>query len=182
MGLRTVMAFRPAETGRHLITETGVDPWLRWKEARLAAWKSARPLAALLAVAALFLLGRAASRRPEPWIAAALGTLWIAFAVELTSYYYAFLIVPALLWTEKRAAGIALLALAAFSQLVSFGPSLGMPAGLDEQYTLISFASLLVFAGLLIGFGQDPPLQQSASTSGAPSGTPPSAARPSAWP
>jgi len=154
MGLRTVVAYRPAEAGRHLITETGVDPWLRWKEARLAAWKQARPLAAVLAVAALFLLGRAASRRPEPWIAAALGTLWIAFAVELTSYYYAFLIVPALLWTEKRAAAIALLALAAFSQLVSLGPLLGLPAWLDEQYTLISFASLLVFGGILAAFGR----------------------------
>jgi hypothetical protein len=180
MGLRTVVAYRPAEAGRHLINESGADPWLRWKEARLAAWKQARPLAALLAVAALFLLGRAARRRPEPWIAAALGTLWIAFAVELTSYYYAFLIVPALLWTEKRAAGIALLALAAFSQLVSLGPFLGMPAWLDEQYTLISFASLLVFAGLLAAFGQEPPIQQRSSTSGAPSETRPSAARPSA--
>jgi len=180
MGLRTVMAYRPAEAGRLLITETGVDPWLRWKEARLAAWKQARPLAALLAVAALFLLGRAARRRPEPWIAAALGTLWIAFAVELTSYYYAFLIVPALLWTEKRAAGIALLALAAFSQLVSLGPLLGLPAWLDEQYTLISLASVLVFAGLLAAFGQDPPMKQSAFTSGTPSETPPSAAKPPA--
>lgn len=164
MGLRTVMSYRPAETGRHLITETGVDPWLRWKEARLAAWRQARPLAALVAVAALFLLGRAASRQPEPWIAAALGTLWIAFAVELTSYYYAFLIVPALLWTEKRAAGIALLALAAFSQLVSLGPLLGLPAWLDEQYTLISLASVLVFAGLLAAFGREAP----GITSGAP--------------
>lgn len=178
MGLRTVVAYRPAEVGRHLINETGFDPWLRWKEARLAAWRQARPLAALLAVAALFLLGRAASRQPEPWVAAALGTLWIAFAVELTSYYYAFLIVPALLWTEKRAAGIALLALAAFSQLVSFGPLLGLPAWLDEQYTLISLASLLVFAGLLAAFGRKAP----ATTSGARAGTRSSAARPSARP
>jgi hypothetical protein len=164
MGLRTVMAYRPAEAGRTLFNETGGDPWLRWKEARLAAWRQARPLAALLAVAALFLLGRAARRRPEPWIAAALGTLWIAFAVELTSYYYAFLIVPALLWTEKRAAGIALLALAAFSQLVSFGPLLGLPAWLDEQYTLISLASLLVFAGLLAAFGHDSPVKAAADS------------------
>ncbi len=154
MGLRTVVDYRPSEVGRLLIAENGADPWLPWKEARLAAWKQARPLAALLAAAALFLLGRAAIRRPEPWIAAALGTLWIAFAVELTSYYYAFILVPALLWTEKRAAGIALLALAAFSQLVSFGPFLGLPAWRDEQYTLISLATLAVFAGILIAFSR----------------------------
>ena len=153
MGLRTVMAYRPAETGRRLIT-TDTDPWLRWKEARLTAWQQARPLAVLLAAAALFLLGRAASRHPAPWIAAALGTLWIPFAVELTSYYYAFIAVPALLWLEKRAAGIALLALAAFSQWVSLGPFPGMPAWRDEQYTLISLATLLVFGGILLTFGR----------------------------
>ena len=152
MGLRTVVAYRPSEVGRRLIAESGTDPWLRWKEARLAAWHQARPLAALLAAAALFLLGRAALRRPEPWIAAALGTLWIAFAVELTSYYYAFLLVTALLWTEKKAAGIALLILAAFSQLVSLGPFLGLPTWRDEQYTLISLATLLVFGGILASF------------------------------
>ena len=91
-------------------------------------------------------------RRPEPWIAAALGALWIAFAVELTSYYYAFILVPALLWTEKRVVGISLLALAAFSQLVSLGPLLGLPTWRDEQYTLISLATLAVFAGILVAF------------------------------
>lgn len=156
MGLRTVMAWRPSEIGRHLFDETAADPWRRWKEARLAAWRQVRPLAVLLAGAALVLLGRAARRRPEPWIAAALGTLWIAFAVELTSYYYAFLLVPALLWVEKRSAGIALLALAAFSQLVSLGPFLGMPTWRDEQYTLISLATVLVFGGILIAFGRGP--------------------------
>lgn len=152
MGLRTVLAYRPAEVGR-LIPSSGDDPWLRWKEARLAAWRQARPLAALLGLAALALLGRAALRQPEPWIAVALGALWIPFAVELTSYYYAFLIVPALLWSERRAVGIALLALSAFSQLVSFGPLFGLPSWRDEQYTLISLASLLVFGGVLVAFG-----------------------------
>lgn len=151
MGLRTVVAYRPAEVGRRLIT-TETDPWLRWKEARLAAWEEARPLALLLAAAALLALGRAASRHPEPWIAAALGTLFIPFAVELTSYYYAFILVPALLWLEKRAAALALLALAAFSQLVSLGPWAGMPAWRDEQYTLISLATLVVFGGILLLF------------------------------
>lgn len=153
LGLRTVVAWRPAEVGRRLMT-TETDPWLRWKEARLAAWHRSWPLAALVAAVALVLLGRAASRRPEPWIAAALGTLWIAFAVELTSYYYAFLIVPALLWVEKRWVGIVLLALCAFSQCVSLGPFLGMPTWRDEQYTLISLVTLLISAGILVAFGR----------------------------
>ncbi len=156
MGLRTVVTYRPAEVGRHLVDETAADPWLRWKEARLAAWHEARLLAALLAAAALVLLGRAARSRPEPWIAAALGTLWIAFAVDLTSYYYAFILIPALLWVEERWVGIALLALAAFSELVSL-PVLGMPDWRDEQYTLISLATLLIFTGILVAFGRAAP-------------------------
>jgi hypothetical protein len=32
MGLRTVMAWRPAEVGRRLIEESGGDPWRRWKD------------------------------------------------------------------------------------------------------------------------------------------------------
>jgi hypothetical protein len=152
MGLRTVVDWRPGEVGRLLVDETAADPWLRWKEARLAAWRRMWPLAASLAAAALILVGRAARRRPEPWIAAALGALWIVFAVELTSYYYAFLLVPALLWVEKRSAGIALLALAAFSQLVSLGPFLRMPTWRDEQYTLISLAMVLVCGGIFAVF------------------------------
>jgi hypothetical protein len=157
MGLKTVVSYRPSEVGRHLVGEApagAADPWLRWKEARLAAWREARPAALAFAAAVLALLGMAALRRPEPWIAAALGVLFIPFAVELTSYYYAFLLVPALLWLEKRSAGIALLALAAFSQLVSLGPFLGLPAWRDEQYTLISLATLAVCGGILLSFAR----------------------------
>jgi hypothetical protein len=153
MGLRMVLTWKPAEAGRHLVDPFDVDPWLRWREARLAAWREVRPVAVILAAAALVLLGRAARRRPEPWIAAALGTLWIAFAVDLTSYYYAFILVPALLWVEKRSVGIALLALAAFSELASL-PLLIMPDWRDEQYTLISCATVLVFSGILVAFGR----------------------------
>jgi len=153
MGLRTVAAYRPSEVGRHLVRDQDPDPWLRWKEARLAAWREARPFAFLVVLGALWLIGRAALRHPEPWIVAALGTIWIAFAVELTSYYYAFVIVPALLWTARRSVGIPLLALSAFSTLVSFGPSFGLPGWRDEQFTLIAFACLLVFGGILVTFG-----------------------------
>jgi len=153
MGLRTVLDWRPTEVGRLLVDETAADPWLRWKEARLAAWRQMWPVAGVLALAALVLLGRAARRWPEPWIVAALGALWIAFAVELTSYYYAFLLIPALLWVEKRSAAIALLALAAFSQLVGLAPMLGLSTWRDEQYTLISLATVLVFGGILAAFG-----------------------------
>jgi hypothetical protein len=157
MGLRMVLTFRADEVGRKLVDDRAAEPWRAWKEARLRAWKGARMLAAFLALAFVALLARATRRQPEPWIAAALGTLFIAFAADLTSYYYAFIFVPALLWTRRRMVGPLLLALCAFSTFVSLAPLPGMPTWRDEQYTLISFATLLAFVAILVAFAKRPP-------------------------
>ncbi|MBP9143141.1 MAG: hypothetical protein KBF21_15345 [Thermoanaerobaculia bacterium] len=160
MGLRTVVSFRPAEVGRELHSESAPEPWERWKEARLAAWGRSRALAAGIALAALLAVALGAIRHRELWIGAALGVAFIPFAVELTSYYYAFLVVPALLWTARREAGIALLLLGAFGLFVSLAPLAGMPTWRDEQYTLISLATLLTLLFVLLRFAFAKPLFQ----------------------
>ena len=160
MGLRTVVSFRPAEVGRELHSESAPEPWERWKEARLAAWGRSRPLAAGIALAALLAVALGAIRHRELWIGAALGVAFIPFAVELTSYYYALLVVPALLWTARREAGIALLLLGAFGLFVSLAPLAGMPTWRDEQYTLISLATLLTLLFVLLRFAFAKPLFQ----------------------
>lgn len=152
MGLRTVVSFRPAEIGRRLHSESAPEPWARWKEARLAAWARSRGVAAAIALAVLGLVAAGAVRHRELWIGAALGAAFIPFAVELTSYYYAFLIVPALLWTVRREAGIALVLLGAFGLFVSLAPFAGMPTWRDEQYTLISLATLIALLFVLLRF------------------------------
>lgn len=154
MGLRTVLTYRPDEIGRRLVSDDAEEPWLAWKEARLAAWRQSRPVALALATAALALLGVATWRHREPWLAAALGVAFVPFVVDLTSYYYAFLIVPALLWCRWRPAGPMLLALAAVSQLVSLAPLAGMPTWRDEQYTWISLATLVAISVLLVRFAR----------------------------
>ncbi len=106
------------------------------------------------------LVALGAVRHRELWIGAALGVAFIPFAVELTSYYYAFLVVPALLWTVRREAGIALLLLGAFGLFVSLAPLAGMPTWRDEQYTLISLATLLTLLFLLLRFAFSKPLFQ----------------------
>ncbi len=163
MGLRTVLTFRADEVGRKLFDEGAADPWKAWKEARLRAWRNVSALAAALALAFVAVLVRVTRRHPEPWIAAALGTLFIAFVADLTSYYYAFIFVPALLWTYRRRVGILLLALCAFSTFVSLAPLAGMPTWRDEQYTLISLATLLVFGAILADFAVGPPAAETAS-------------------
>lgn len=158
MGLRTVVSFRPDEIGRRLHSETAPEPWARWKEARLAAWAESRWMAAAIALAALALVAAGAVRHRELWIGAALGAAFIPFAVELTSYYYAFLIVPALLWTVRREAGIALLLLGACGLFVSLAPLAGMPTWRDEQYTLIALATLIALLFVLLRFALARPL------------------------
>ncbi|MEO8196678.1 MAG: hypothetical protein ABI689_08145 [Thermoanaerobaculia bacterium] len=160
MGLRTVLSFRPDEIGRRLHEESAVEPWARWKEARLAAWSRSKGLAASIALLALALVAVGAVRHRELWIGAALGAAFIPFAVELTSYYFAFLIVPALLWTVRREAGIALLLLGACGLFVSLAPLVGMPTWRDEQYTLVALATLLALLFVLLRFALARPLFQ----------------------
>ncbi len=105
MGLRTVVSFRPSEIGRRLHSESAPEPWARWKEARLAAWNRSARHRFGHSPATLCLVATGAVRHRELWIGAALGAAFIPFAVELTSYYFAFLLVPALLWTVRRGVG-----------------------------------------------------------------------------
>jgi hypothetical protein len=148
MGLRTVLAWRPSEVGRLLKDERLTDPWLRWKEARLRGAQQARPLTVVLALAFLALLGLAA-RHVEPWMAAALGVTFIPFGAELTCYYYAFILAVALLYEKREQAGRWLLYLTAFTQFVAWAPLPGMARSLDEQYTLMSAATLFAFGAIV---------------------------------
>ncbi len=158
MGLRTVVSFRPTEIGRRLHSESAPEPWARWKEARLAAWSRSGAVALGIALAALALVATGAIRHRELWIGAALGAAFIPFAVELTSYYFAFLLVPALLWTVRRGVGVGLLLLNALGLFVSLAPFAGMPTWRDEQYTLISCATLVALVVIFWQFARSRPL------------------------
>jgi hypothetical protein len=144
-----------------------VDPWSRWKDARLKSFHEARPLYIGIILCYLVLIGLAV-RGVDPWVAAALSSTLIAFGVELTCYYYAFVIVVGLLYYRHEAAGRWLLAATAFTQFIGWAPiqgmpewlgkllpaswrsapafkNFGMPTGLDEQYTWMALATLVGF-------------------------------------
>jgi hypothetical protein len=144
MGLRTVLAYRPSEVGRLMRSPGDTDEWGRWKQARLASWHQAKPVYLLVVAAFLVLLGLAV-RNAEPWAAMALSATFIPLGTELTCYYYSFLIIPALLMGRSEKLGTRLLLLTAFTQFVAAAPFKGMPTWLDEQYTLMSAATLLAF-------------------------------------
>jgi hypothetical protein len=168
MGLRTVVNYRPSEVGRLMVNDRLVDPWSRWKDARIKSFREARPLYFGIVICYLVIMGLAV-RKSDPWEAIALSTTFIFFGVELTNYYYSFLIVVGLLYAKREAAGRWLLAAAAATQFVGWAPiqgipgwlgailpasirnapalkNFGMPTGLDEQYTWMSVAVLIAFA------------------------------------
>jgi hypothetical protein len=153
MGLRTLAAYRPAEAGHVLFEQKAADPWLRWKNARLAAFKEAKPLYFALVLGFLVLLALAARGR-EPWIAAALGIAFIPVGVELTCYYYAFLAGFALLHERSEKVGIWMLAATAATQFVAWKPFTWMPGWRDEQYTLMSAATLAALLLIVIHFAR----------------------------
>ena len=90
----------------------------------------------------------------EPWVAAAAGAGLIAFAVELTDYYYCFLIALACLAFARREAAILLMALAAVTQFIMWRPVPGMSGWLDEQCTAMSVASLLAIGAIGWALGE----------------------------
>jgi hypothetical protein len=167
MGLRTVVNYRPSEVGRLMRNDQLVDPWSRWKDARLKSFQEAKPLYFGILLCYVVLMGLAV-RGAHPWEAIALSSTFIAFGVELTCYYYAFVIVVGLLYAKHEVAGKWLLAVTAFTQFIGWAPiqgvpgwlakilptsmrdaaalkNFGMPTGLDEQYTWMSLATLFGF-------------------------------------
>jgi hypothetical protein len=152
MGLRTVVAYRPGEAGKDMRNERLTDPWLGWKKARVRAFQQAKPLYYLLVAGYLVLLGFAVRKRP-PWVVAALSTTMIAIGVELTCYYYAFVMAVALLHEEDDRVGRLLLVMTAGTVFINFHPLVFMPSWLDEQYTLMSVLTIAVFVMILWDFG-----------------------------
>ncbi len=144
MGLRTVMAYRPSEVGRHYRDSELLDPWSRWKEARLAAYHAAEPLHYLAVLGFLGLLAFAVRGR-EPWVAATLGSLFIPFGAELTCYYYAFFLATTLLHADRPWAGVTLLVCTALTQFIAWAPLPFMSQWFDEQYTFMSMVTMAAF-------------------------------------
>jgi hypothetical protein len=148
MGLQTVLSWRPSQVGRVLNDERQLEPWAPVKEARQIAFRQLRPLYVVLVVGFLALLALAV-RRQETWVAAALSLATIAVAVELTSYYYAFLLGVALLSEKREEVGRWLLGLTIFTGVIAWAPLRGMSTWFDEQYTAMAAGSVAVLTAIV---------------------------------
>lgn len=150
MGLRTAVSYRPSTIGAFLRQGNATDPWALWKQARLRAFGESKPLFYALVLGSLVLLYFAVRGAGlEPWAAAALSVAMIAVGAELTSYYYCLVMGLAVLVVLRREVGLFLLALTAMTQFIGLAPLDTMSKWEDEQYTAMSFASLIAFAGIL---------------------------------
>jgi hypothetical protein len=114
MGLKTVVSFDPAARSA-VVGSLWLDtPWDTWTVAhqRIAESRRAVFWSLVIALVALFTL---ASRNQEDWAALVLGAGLIPIVTELTSYYYAVLLLLGLLWTRSKWTGVALSAISALS-------------------------------------------------------------------
>jgi hypothetical protein len=136
MGLKTVLTYR-TDTRAETVNRGGdADPFGPWKEAhRRTAERMKLPY--LILAAASIVAFAWVFRSKETWLVAAAAVGLIPMATELTCYYYAFLLVPALLTVERDEIGIMFVGLSLVSCIV--------PAFLiwdEDTYALLSLAVL----------------------------------------
>ena len=148
MGLKVAVSFDPGTTVDR-VKDLWIDsPWDAWYTARARTFDERRPL--FYGIVAIYLAALLlAARNQPPWVALVLGAGVLAFGLELTCYYYAFVTVFGLLWPTHRWAGVALCALAAATNL---------PAGLTDANDLVFLAEsvlcLVFVAGLTFAFAR----------------------------
>ena len=124
------------------------DPLERWAVARAQTADDRRLVFLALAAAFAGLFVYAASREGQPdWVVVCLGAGAIVIGLELTSYYWAILLVFGLLWPRDAPVGFGLLLLAAAGWWLS-----AVPGGDDTVYAAQSAAAVVfvVFATWMV--------------------------------
>lgn len=177
MGLPTVLSYRPSITARALDHGSDEAVWPLFKAERRAALHQLRPLLALVALAllaALVLAGRrggsaagdgrgasggdgsgdgsgarggAGGGDQTLWRVTTLSLILVPAFLQLTCYYYVFIILWATLSERRPALGAILLGLCAVTMEFVF--VLLSRVGMDEAYVAMSLATLLAMGVML---------------------------------
>jgi hypothetical protein len=137
MGLKTVIGWDYDTRAISMRNERLSDPFSEWKAARRHFYHTRKPLFLAIVFVFLIILARAGSRMSN-WEIAALSTGLIAMAVELTCYYYGFLLTYGFLWAKRRLPGALAAALAAVTCLF---PSVW--GWNDDHFTAMSLATTI---------------------------------------
>lgn len=121
VGLRTVLAFQWEARQKVTYDPRDVDPYRSFREARTKAFQGHILVFATLVLGYLALLLFALRREKHEWVWAVFGFGVIPMGVELTCYYYSFLMVAAFLWERRPRIAIGLMLLSALGQIVTLG-------------------------------------------------------------
>jgi hypothetical protein len=154
MGLPTVLSYRPDETVRELRQESTKKLWPRFRAARNHALAELRPVLLVAGLALLALLLWAA-RKAQLWHSAAASLVLVPALLQLTCYYYCFVVLLAVFAARRdgpgSAAGACLLAMCAASIALPLGlpQLLGTTLGTDELFVAQSALALLGFGAVL---------------------------------
>lgn len=142
MGLPTVIGFQWESRQSVVFDEHGVDPFGAFREARREPFRRGPGtiVLATLVGAYLALLAYALRRPVAWWAAAAVGFGVIAFAMELTCYYYSFLTVAAFLGEEREEIPIGLLVLSALTGVIALATFYNDIRYYLESIAVIAFA------------------------------------------
>lgn len=152
MGLPVLMSYRfggGAASGRmeYTVDPRLADPFEGWKQRRNERREMYRwPGFAIIAISGALVVW-AVRRLRLLWVSGCLGQVFIVLGAQLTSYYYSFLILSALLTGARRRLEIPLFGFAALSQVVFWV----FPWN-DDKYAALTLMSLLLCYGLILGF------------------------------
>jgi hypothetical protein len=123
------------------------DPFEVWRRMRSERYERYKWLGVVItAVSGVFFIWVVYRIRPL-WIGGCLGQVFIVLGAQLTSYYYSFLVLSALLTRARRGLEILLFAFVILSQLVFW-----MLPWNDDRYAALTLISLLLCYGLMLGF------------------------------
>ena len=152
MGLPVLISYAfggGASSGRMAVTVDGklADPLEAWKRMRAERYERYRWLdVAVVTISGVFFV-RIVRAVGRPWVAGGLGQVFIVLGAQLTSYYYSFLVLSALLTKARRRLEAPLFAFLILSQLVFW-----LFAWNDDRYAALTGLSLLLCYGLILDF------------------------------
>jgi hypothetical protein len=152
MGLRVLIAHKIGigpSSGRAMYTKDDklADPFEVWKQMRNDRWYKYKPIAYVIVAVSLGFFIWIVRRVKSMWIAFCLGQIFIILLSQLTSYYYAFMIITAPLTRARRQIELPLVGFAALTQLVwgAFG-------WFDDKSAAVTLLALLFCYALVCWF------------------------------
>jgi hypothetical protein len=149
VGLRALLSQSWGGRWTAVMRPEATDPYASWTEGRRATFAARRPLYVALALTSTLLAGMIGWRLRRLWVAMAASSVLVLVAVDVASYYCAFLLVLGLLAAASRAEGWLALGAIVVGRCANMLPL--ATANPDIRYTIQSAIVLAwAFASVLL--------------------------------